>query len=162
MTGDPVVPVSPQGHRGFVIDAAEEGDLPGILRVEFESFSQPWSESAFRSLLAREDAEVLVARDAREGVVGHAVGWTVLEEGELANIAVDPATRGKGLGGRLLDAMLGRLKAKGARLVFLEVRASNHPARILYEGRGFEVIARRPGYYRAPIEDALIMRKQLD
>jgi len=42
----------------------------------------------------------------------------------------------------------------------LEVRASNDPARLLYEKLGFQQAGRRPGYYRNPREDALILRKE--
>jgi [ribosomal protein S18]-alanine N-acetyltransferase len=46
--------------------------------------------------------------------------------------------------------------------VWLEVRPSNAAARRLYESRGFQLIGRRRGYYRAPVEDALVMRREID
>jgi len=48
------------------------------------------------------------------------------------------------------------------RTAFLEVRESNDAARGLYGSRGFSEIGRRRGYYRRPVEDALVMRRVLE
>mgnify|MGYP002509011893 CR=1 FL=1 len=56
----------------------------------------------------------------------------------------------------LVDA----LKEQGSHCLTLEVRASNEPAKNLYEKLGFSQIGRRPNYYRNPREDALILRKE--
>jgi ribosomal-protein-alanine N-acetyltransferase len=45
----------------------------------------------------------------------------------------------------------------GARSAHLEVRPSNEAALRLYRSAGFEEVLRRPGYYREPAEDALVM-----
>ncbi len=75
-------------------------------------------------------------------------------ECELLNLAVEPAARRKGIArSLLLEAIAG---APGA--WFLEVRASNRAAIQLYESAGFRAVARRPGYYRDPAEDAIVMR----
>lgn len=77
----------------------------------------------------------------------------------MANIAVDPAFQGTGLGGRLLDAAVAAAEAEQCDAVWLEVRMSNEPAKRLYRSRAFEAIGRRKGYYRAPVEDALVLRR---
>jgi ribosomal-protein-alanine N-acetyltransferase len=46
--------------------------------------------------------------------------------------------------------------------VFLEVRESNAAAIALYKSRGFTQISVRNGYYRRPVENALVMRLDLD
>jgi ribosomal-protein-alanine N-acetyltransferase len=68
------------------------------------------------------------------------------------------SSRGRGLGGKLLDAALDEVASRGADQVFLEVRESNHTARSLYASRGFTEVSRRRGYYRSPVEDALVLR----
>jgi ribosomal-protein-alanine N-acetyltransferase len=75
------------------------------------------------------------------------------DEREILNLAVDPARRRTGVGRALVGAALG----SGGRW-FLEVRASNIAAIRLYESAGFEVCGRRPGYYQAPAEEAIVMR----
>jgi ribosomal-protein-alanine N-acetyltransferase len=79
-------------------------------------------------------------------------------------IAVRPTERRRGLGRRLLTAVIDRVREAGARTLFLEVGADNPPARALYEAMGFRVIGRRPAYYRrgdGPPAAALIMRLTL-
>lgn len=77
------------------------------------------------------------------------------------NLAVAPEHRREGLGARLLEEGLGLLRARGARQVYLEVRAGNEAARALYERRGFRPVGRRSGYYRNPAEDAIVLRLAL-
>lgn len=84
-----------------------------------------------------------------------------VDEAELLLIGVAPGHRQAGLGGLLLDRMLADAHASGARKVFLEVRESNVAAIALYSSRGFEIVGRRPGYYRltdGTRQDALTMR----
>ncbi|MFW6199889.1 MAG: ribosomal protein S18-alanine N-acetyltransferase, partial [Gemmatimonadota bacterium] len=87
--------------------------------------------------------------------------WFVTDEGELADLAVDPEYRGRGIGGFLVGRAVERARARGVRSLFLEVRASNERALSLYRSRGFHVISVRKGYYSSPREDALVMLKSL-
>jgi len=43
--------------------------------------------------------------------------------------------------------------------VYLEVRESNAPARALYAAHGFKEVGRRKQYYRRPVEDAIVLRR---
>jgi ribosomal-protein-alanine N-acetyltransferase len=88
------------------------------------------------------------------------VAWFVTDEGEIANLAVDPARWGGGVGKILLDAALAEGARRGAESVYLEVRESNARARRLYASRGFEEVGRRKGYYRRPAEDAIVLRRK--
>lgn len=136
-------------------------DLPEVVEIERTSFRLPWSESAFRALMRRENTTLLAAR--REGrVVGYAVVWFAAEEGELGDIAVRPDERRAGVGRRLLEAVQRESGRRGAHRLFLQVRESNIPARKLYEQTNFRQSGRRPGYYRYPPEDAVIMRWDRD
>jgi ribosomal-protein-alanine N-acetyltransferase len=89
------------------------------------------------------------------------VMWFVVDESEIANLAVTDDARRAGVGARLLDHALEAAQQRGCRVVFLEVRESNAAARGLYASRGFEVAGRRSKYYRKPIEDALVLRRGL-
>lgn len=135
-------------------------DLRRVMEIETASFTTPWRRSTFEGLLARGDADLFAAAD-RDTLIGYAVCWTILDQAELGNVAVDPDHRGRGVGGMLVDAAVERARARGARECFLEVRDSNRAARALYESRGFEVIGRRRRYYSRPVEDALVMRLHL-
>ena len=100
---------------------------------------------------------MIVAEDPDSGVVGHAVFWWVLDQAELANLAVDPAARRRGIGAALLDRVLVEARELGVASVFLEVRWSNEAAHHLYLTRGFMQVAVRRGYYRSPPEDARVL-----
>lgn len=144
----------------FRIRDAAASDLPRILEVETASFSMPWSPASFRSLLGRERVRFLVAEEAGRPV-GHAVLWWVAEEGELANIAVAPEARRRGVASRLLDRVLDEAERAGIHRIFLEVRASNDGAVALYRRRGFHEVGLRRDYYADPREDARVFRLDL-
>lgn len=145
----------------FRIRPLTADDLPGVMRIEELSFSTPWRASTFRALLMRTDTD-LFAAEAGGALVGYAACWTVADQSELGNVAVAPEARGLGAGGALVDAVLGRVRARGARECFLEVRESNEDAQSVYRRRGFVVVGRRRGYYDKPREDALVMRLELE
>jgi ribosomal-protein-alanine N-acetyltransferase len=135
-----------------------EADLPRVLEIERECFSTPWKEVTFRGLIKRSDTDLLVAEMEDGWLAGYAACWTVIDQAELGNVAVSPAARGAGVGGALIDAVVERVKARGANECYLEVRESNREAQSLYRQRGFIVVGRRPRYYSLPTEDALVMR----
>jgi ribosomal-protein-alanine N-acetyltransferase len=89
--------------------------------------------------------------------VGFAAYRSVTEDAELLNLAVTPGQQRRGVGSALVRAGVERLREKGARRVWLEVRESNHGAREFYRRIGFVQQGRRPDYYNDPCEDALLL-----
>ncbi|MGH7163907.1 MAG: ribosomal protein S18-alanine N-acetyltransferase, partial [Nitrospiraceae bacterium] len=104
---------------------------------------------------------LVTARAVRDGMdtalVGYICFWVVFEELRLMNLAVDPAARRQGVAAELVRHALAAARDRGALRAILEVRASNVPARRLYEQAGFRQIALRAKYYTHPVEDAVIM-----
>jgi ribosomal-protein-alanine N-acetyltransferase len=143
------------------IRPAVEGDLVAISEIERVSYPNPWHPKTFASLLRQNRARVLVAERGPDGILGYAVFWWVLDQAELANLAVRRDARGRGLGSALLDRVLAETRRRGVESVFLEVRASNHSARRLYVSRGFTQVSVRRGYYQNPTEDALVLVRAL-
>jgi ribosomal-protein-alanine N-acetyltransferase len=139
---------------------ARAADLDGIVAIERAAFSDPWSADSFREALAHPAMYFACARGGDDVVVGYVVAWFVADEGEIANLAVEPAGWGEGVGKLLLDAALAEGAQRGAESVYLEVRESNARARRLYASRGFEEVGRRRGYYRRPVEDAIVLRRK--
>lgn len=132
-------------------------DLDEVIWVEQSSFRTPWTRGMFADELKNPDmAHYLTAR-YQDHVVGYMGFWLVQDEAHITNLAVHPAFRRRGLGERLLLALLRQAKRLGARRATLEVRASNEPAKLLYAKHGFQVIAIRRGYYTDNQEDALVM-----
>lgn len=142
---------------------AAAGDLREIAAIERLSFSDPWSRQSFAQLLDG-PAHFVVAERPFAGqrvVAGYVVAWVVVEEAEIANIAVAPGARRLGVGARLLDDAIDALAARGARAIYLEVRRANVAAQALYASRGFREVGCRRGYYRDPVEDALILKREI-
>ena len=129
--------------------------------MERACYPDPWAASSFSALPDNPQVCFIVARDASDRLQGYAIAWHVMDEGELANLAVAPGDRRKGIASALLDAVLEDATDRGTKEIFLEVRESNAAARALYSARGFDEVGRRKGYYRLPVEDALILRRTL-
>jgi ribosomal-protein-alanine N-acetyltransferase len=133
-----------------------------VAAIERRAFSDPWSANSFRALFGNPLVHFAVAEDALTGqVVGYVVMWFVVDESEIANLAVSDTLRRSGVGARLLDHALEAAQTRQSAVVFLEVRESNGAARALYASRGFEIAGRRSKYYRKPVEDALVLRRAL-
>ena len=135
-------------------------DVPQIAALERLCFSDPWSEGSVAGELENELSLWLVAEE--DGSVrGYIGSQSVPPDCDILNLAVAPDARRQGLGQQLLQALLNALHRRGIERVFLEVRPTNVPARTLYAALGFEEIGRRKEYYVNPVEDALILRKEL-
>ena len=143
----------------FTIIPMTPAHLPAVAALEKRCFpADPWSENLFRFALDSPNSTILLAEGADGTLLGYAVLYTVLDEGNLDNIAVAPEFRRQGVADALLSALAGFAREHLARLM-LEVRASNAPAIALYEKFGFRQAGLRPNYYHTPREDALIMTR---
>ena len=132
-------------------------DLPAVHAIERASFAVPWPDDAYRNeIRTNRLASYVVARLGDE-VVGFAGIWVMVDEAHVTTFAVDPRYRRRGVGERLLLALLDLSVSRLAREATLEVRLSNIPARRLYEKYGFRPVGIRPRYYSDNGEDALIM-----
>ena len=133
--------------------------VPQIALLEAVCFSDPWSERSIASELENPLSLWLVALGDNR-LVGYVGSQSVLGEADMMNIAVSPDWRRRGIALGLVEALIAELKRKDVYSLTLEVRASNEPAKALYDKIGFQQVGRRPNYYRNPKEDALILRKE--
>ncbi len=141
------------------IDDMRKEDLEQVSTMEAAYFSMPWSKKSFEENLNRSDAVYVVARDG-DKVLGYCGAYVILNEADINQVAVDPLHRKKGVGGKMLAALLDKLGKAGADAVTLEVRKSNEAAIALYESMGFVTEGIRKNFYEKPVEDALIMWKR--
>ena len=130
-----------------------------VAELEALCFSDPWSEKSVASELTNPLSCWLVAVED-DRLAGYVGSQTVMEETDMMNVAVHPDFRRRGIAEDLVVALIEELKKRQSHCLTLEVRASNEPAKNLYEKLGFNQIGRRPKYYRNPREDALILRKE--
>ena len=144
----------------MIITKMTENHVAQVAELEKICFgSAAWSEKSIASELKNELSYWLVAVD-NDRVLGYVGSQTVLGETDMMNVAVHPDCRKQGIGQTLVNALVDGLKEKESRCLTLEVRASNAPARALYEKLGFAQMGLRKNYYRNPKEDALILRKE--
>lgn len=142
-----------------MIRPMQEQDIQAVARLEQSYFSVPWSENGLRESLGQENYLFLVLEQDGE-VAGYAGLLQVLDEGDITNIVVEEAYRGRGLGRALTEALLDEGQKRGLRAFTLEVRVSNTAAIHLYEHLGFRAEGLRKRFYEKPVEDALIMWKR--
>ena len=136
-------------------------DVPDVHRIEAASFPMPWPDYAFRQeLQTNRLAHYLVVRSGDE-TVAYGGLWLLVDEAHITTFAVLPEWRRRGIGGRLMVALMDLALRLDARVMTLEVRLSNRPARDLYAHFGFKPVGVRPRYYSDNGEDALIMTTEV-
>lgn len=149
---------------GVKIRAATVEDIETVLQVErFAAEAPHWGEGEYRAAL--EDAgavrRCLIVAEVEGRLVGFAVGKVAAGVGELESVAVAGKERRRGVGRALCVAVMDWCRGRGAGRMELEVRAGSVGAIRLYEGLGFVGVGTRRGYYREPVEDALLMAMEL-
>lgn len=131
-----------------------------------KSFAHPWSAAELDGLLTAKENLADGAFDGKtKALFGFVLSRLAADEAEILTIAVDPALRKTGIGGKLLAAHLAGLAAKRVKVLFLEVDQNNAAARALYARFGFEQVGERKAYYRTADggrATALVMRLGLD
>jgi tRNA threonylcarbamoyl adenosine modification protein YeaZ/ribosomal-protein-alanine acetyltransferase len=139
---------------------AKAKDIDAVMEIERASFPTPWNKAMFAAELIKNSGMFITARTG--GILaGYACGWFAADEFHLANLAVSPEYRGRGVGKTLLKNIIDRVKYKDIKYIILEVRHLNLHAIRLYEKFGFQPFARRKGYYRDTGEDAVLMELKL-
>ena len=139
-------------------------DLDAVMAIEICAYSHPWTRGNFvDSLAAGYEAEIAADDDGM--ALGYSVAMRSLGETHLLNLTVHPTAQRRGLGRRLLEAVVALAQERGDRMLWLEVRESNRVARRLYRQAGFAEVGVRPGYYPAAgdaREDAVVMQRILE
>ena len=136
---------------------ATPADIPPMMALAGASpTAAQWNEEHYRSQTVAHVALVLEEAGEMQGFILARTG----DEWEIENVVVGETARRRGVGTQLLNAMLERAAKSRVSAVFLEVRASNAAARALYERCGFREMGRRPRYYHAPEEDAVLYSRR--
>lgn len=129
--------------------------LLAVAELERLCFSEPWSERSLELLLSETALGVVALEEER--VIAYGGMLLAPGEGQITNLATHPDFRRCGAGRAVLCALIQRATEASLEQISLEVRTSNEPAIALYAAEGFIVAGRRPRFYRAPSEDALVM-----
>lgn len=114
----------------------------------------PWTANQVAEVL-RSDVNSCALAEDRSQLVGFLVWQETDFEAEVLQIAVLPSYQGQKIATALFDFL------PADKEIFLEVRESNKPAMLFYKKEKFEEIARRKAYYHAPVEDAIVMKREI-
>ena len=115
----------------------------------------PWTLEQIQADLSQDQTWYALAYDGEE-VIGFLAVQENLFEAEVLQIAVKGAYQGQGIA----PALFATLSAE--KEIFLEVRKSNQRAQAFYKKEKMAVIAERKVYYHDPVEDAIIMKREID
>lgn len=148
--------------RRFVlrIRALESGDITAILAIQRATPEvAQWTHDDYARVVSGEMAGWVAEESA--GVAAFLTARRAGVDLEILNFAVRPDARRRGLGTSLLREALAWGRTFEAEKALLEVRASNQAALRFYERHGFRAVGRRPRYYAAPVEDALLLTAEI-
>lgn len=151
----------------LVIRKASPDDIGAMYDIELKCFTDPWTRAMLDPFCGYTGARAAVAELDGE-ICGFVFIYVVAgDDGEnngevdLADIAVDPNARRMGIARELVSYVYDIARKNNCGSIYLEVRRSNTAARTLYESEGFVIIGERKKYYTSPVEDAVIMKKEL-
>ncbi|HFU3715625.1 TPA: ribosomal protein S18-alanine N-acetyltransferase [Streptococcus suis] len=135
----------------------QENLAEAVLAVMQSVYDQsPWNLEQIASSMASQDEDYYLAYEGQE-LVGFLAVQTVLDEMEILQIAVRADFQRLGIASQLMAAVM---DWEGD--IFLEVRESNSAAQALYTRQHFTKIGKRKDYYRHPVEDAVLMKRERD
>jgi [ribosomal protein S18]-alanine N-acetyltransferase len=135
-------------------------DLPAVMEIEREAFSNPWSLEMVKKELTQEWSNVLLLEESTPlgwELRAFAIFWIVADEVHVLNVATHVASRRKGYGKQIMAEVVSVGRSRNCRIGSLEVRRSNVPAIALYTTLGFRTVGMRPRYYNDNQEDAVVM-----
>lgn len=115
----------------------------------------PWTAIQMAEVLRSDVNNCAIAADETQ-LVGFLIWQETDFEAEVLQIAVLPSYQGQKIATALFDFL------PADKEIFLELRESNKPALLFYKKERFEEIARRKAYYHAPMEDAIVMKREIN
>lgn len=171
--GDDSVEDALKRPPNFRLRQMTEADLPAVMKLEEQAFSNPWSAELLKRELDHEWSTILLVEEVQGGgglrpvsdpstgegveLVGLCIFWVVHDEVHILNVATAMHHRRRGVARTVIAETLARGRKRGCTLATLEVRRSNEPALQLYKGFGFRPVGVRPNYYAEEREDAIVM-----
>jgi ribosomal-protein-alanine N-acetyltransferase len=124
--------------RYWIEPLAADVDLDGVLEVEAESFTNPWTREMYSwELQNRSMCHVFVVRTEECRVAGFCAFWLVLDEIHINNFALRPRFRAQGLGTALLERVLAAARELGARRATLRSGRPTAPPDVCMNGWAF-------------------------
>lgn len=142
-----------------ILEVKEE-HIAEIAVLEANIFSDAWSVKSLEESLKNPQTIMLGAWDSGR-LAGYVIFYYVLDEGEIARIAVDESCRRRGAARMLLEELARISTDRGISRWMLDVREHNQPAVAFYHAYGFAEDGIRKNFYTNPTENAILMSLEL-
>lgn len=146
-----------QHEVGFHVRWMIRRDMAEILQIESESFEFPWSEEEFVRCLRQRNCIGMVA-ELDDKVVGYMIYELHKNRLHVLNFAVGESCRRRGIGGRMVAKLIGKLTPQRRSRILLEVRETNLAAQLFFRSQGFRAVSVLRDYYDDTTEDAYVMQ----
>ena len=144
----------------YKIRLATTEDAKSLATIEQSLFTDPRSETTFKSSIELDDNAVAIVAEFGGVVIGYADVYKAYDELQLNNIAVLEQYRGNHIAEKMMQILIDTGRELDCQTITLEVRESNEPAIKLYEKCGFCKVGLRKNYY-SDNENAILMDKEL-
>ena len=140
-----------------LIRQMDADDLDCVVAIERAAYPFPWTRGIFADCIR--SGYDCFALQAGSELIAYTIQSYVAGENHLLNLCVAPHWQRKGYGKLMLNHAIRQARLQRCSSMFLEVRPSNSSGLRLYVKKGFTIVGKRPGYYRAfgGREDAVIM-----
>ncbi len=135
-------------------------DTAAVAEIEYQTFSDHWSQNAVLDTLSNPQTVCLLAEKAGKAA-GYLLAYLAGGEAEIARIAVSEGLKRQGIGKKLLQLLEETCKERQVGRLLLDVRESNREARAFYQKMAFQEDGVRKGFYQSPAEDAVLMSREL-
>lgn len=145
-----------------IIRRAKKLDIDSVYAIELSQSTSPWKRMYFEDEVTNDLSYFFVLENyITNEIIGFIIFWIIDDIAELHSISISENNKKCGNGLLLINSMFDFVKKKKIKEVFLEVRATNIPAINLYKKMNFIEINRRLKYYKSPIEDAIVFKKNI-
>ena len=136
-------------------------DGAAVAEMEHQLFPDAWSEKSILETLEQTNTICLIAEKAGR-TAGYLLAYTAADEAEIARIAVVKELQRQGAARALLAELESVCGSEGVKKILLDVRSGNGAARALYSSTGFKEDGIRQRFYENPVEDAILMSRELE
>ncbi len=152
---------APPSELFYNLKPLSTNKIPSLVTIDSSVSSHPWKPDQFTEVCTVNGTHGIIAEKPEGCIVGFVLGRSVADEFEITKIAVAEACKRKGIGSRLIKAIIKQASSSGAAHIYLEVGSKNTAAIKLYEKNGFYTQYTRKKYFTNNSDDALVMSLKL-
>ncbi len=145
--------------RRLLVRPMTRDDLPMVLSINNENFTEPWNEKNFIYELEENEFATVMVLTYADVVIGYCDFWVTFDSAAINQIAIKKELQGHQLGRLLMEDTIARIQGVDeVKVITLEVRTENEVAIKFYLSYGFNIALTKKNYYTNG-DDAYYMMK---